>query len=134
MATRGQKLITAGSVALIAEPALALAHQGGLGVIIGLAAGAVAYCAVDDLERVTGRQLPRPAARTANNHQERGKPSLAYRLFNGKSMRHETDQGDAEEIARQVEELERHYFDRAPVIDLARNLQIPLADVAGKAI
>ena len=38
----GQKLAIAGAATLIAEPALALAHQGSLGVIVGLAAGAVA--------------------------------------------------------------------------------------------
>src|SRR5690242_5797118 len=111
MATRGQKMVAAGSVALIAEPALALAHQGGLGVILGLAAGAVAYCAVDDLERAIGRELPRPAVR-ANDRQEPGlgKRSLAYRLLNGKSIRSNQGEESDAEIAREAEELERHYF------------------------
>lgn len=93
MATHGQKLLAAGTAALIAEPVLALAHMGGVGVIVGLAVGAAAYVAVEDVERVTGRELPLPAPRNERADAENGTPrhSFAYRLLNGKSMRGEVD-------------------------------------------
>ena len=46
----------AGTAALIAEPVLALAHTGGVGVIVGLVVGAIAYNAVEDVERLSGRE------------------------------------------------------------------------------
>jgi hypothetical protein len=83
MATRGQKLLAAGTAVLVAEPLLALAHTGGVGAIVGLAVGAIAYNAVEDLERAAGREisLPVPTTRAAGNE------SFAYRLLNGKSTR-----------------------------------------------
>jgi len=84
MATQGHKLAAAGTAALIAEPALAFAHTGGVGVIVGLAIAAAAYCAVEDVEQATGRELPTlPVPRPTPP----GRHSLAYRLLHGKSTR-----------------------------------------------
>lgn len=92
MATRGQKLAAAGGTALIAEPVLALAHQGAVGVIVGLALGAAAYAVADDVEHAVGKG--RESLPTATK--DHGKPSVAHRLFNGKSVRHGHDHQDAQ--------------------------------------
>ncbi len=105
MATKGQKLLAAGTAALIAEPALALAHTGGVGAIVGLAVGAIAYVVVEDVERATGRELSLPTSKSSEwgqQGQDDAQPhkhSLAYRLFHGKSTRETImpdDQGEAE--------------------------------------
>jgi hypothetical protein len=90
MATKGQKLLAAGTAFLASEPViLAVSHAPGLtgvGVIAGLAVGAVAYNAVDDIERAVGKEippLPIPQPKLATPEQ----PSLVYRMFNGKSVR-----------------------------------------------
>ncbi len=93
----GQKLAIAGAATLVAEPALALAHTGGLGVIVGFAAGAVAYWVVDEIEQATGKEVPLPAGPAAKRAREPGQPSLFYRMLNGKSVRGEyteDSQGD----------------------------------------
>ena len=113
MATREQKLMAAGAAITIAEPALALAHTGGVGAIVGLALGAFVYHAIDDIEHMTGRELPLPA-RTVKEPKEAkdpGQRSLAYRMFNGKSVREERDLARiTREAEQEAEELER-YFD-----------------------
>lgn len=89
---RGHKLAAASVATIIAEPALALAHTGGTGVIVGLAAGAVAYLIADEVQQArqnaveAGEYSPAPAS-PAKREDE--KPSLAYRLLNGKSVRGE---------------------------------------------
>ena len=108
---KAHKLLAAGTATLIAEPALAFAHQGGLGIIVGLAVGAVAWGVADDLEQRTGGQLPLPASR-ARKHKRAardGQPSPAYRLLVGKSQRETapaTDEEEAEEETVFVEEDE----------------------------
>ena len=57
MATQGQKLLAAGPTFVIAETALAMAHFGGIGAIVGLAIGAAAYVAVDEVERMSGKNF-----------------------------------------------------------------------------
>jgi hypothetical protein len=88
------KLMAAGTATLIAEPALAFAHQGGLGVIVGLVAGAVAYGILDDVEqRTSGRHLAQPAEGLRQGERQQaaragtGKSNPAYRLLVGKSAR-----------------------------------------------
>ena len=44
---------------MIAEPVLALAHTGGIGVIVGLVIGAIAYIAVEE-NRVWGEETSSP--------------------------------------------------------------------------
>lgn len=51
MEEQGQKLVAAGATILIAEPAMQLAHFGGPGVIVGLAAGAVAYLVAEEIQQ-----------------------------------------------------------------------------------
>src|ERR1700719_1394845 len=93
--SKTHKLLAAGSATLIAEPALAFAHQGGLGVILGLAAGAVAWGIVDDLEKRKESQEPLLASSSGEHtalvqqqdlHLDKAKHGL-YRLFVGKSVR-----------------------------------------------
>src|ERR1700694_4466196 len=79
---KAHKLLAAGTATLIAEPALAFAHQGGLGIIVGLAVGAVVWGVADDLEqRARGDATPNPA----------------YRLLVGKSQREADPTTDEEE-------------------------------------
>ena len=94
MATRGQKLLTAGPALVIAESVLALAHTGGVGVIVGFAVGAAAYLAVEDVERLTGGEAFASPSTSQKSEQQAVAPvtadkkqSLAYRIFNGKSTR-----------------------------------------------
>lgn len=86
---QGQKIAFAGAVSLIAEPAMQLAHFGGPGVIAGLAAGAVAYLIADEVQQSRqqgeGEDPPSPAPRKKRALPDR--PSLAKRLFVGKSIR-----------------------------------------------
>lgn len=102
MATRGQKLAAASSVVVITEPLMALAHQGGLGVIAGLALGAVTYAAVGDIKKVVaGNNEPATPKTTEKKVDE--KPSLAHRMFVGKSVREGQPHEDA---ATQMEDME----------------------------
>ncbi len=111
MATTGQKLLAAGPTLVIAESALAMAHMGGVGAIVGIVAGALAYVAVDDIERMAGRDfssLPTSQATSSGDTTtgqeqlttpQQGKQqrySLAYRIFNGKSTR-ERDEADQQQ-------------------------------------
>jgi hypothetical protein len=90
MAATSHKLMAAGATIVIAEPALAMAHTGGLGVICGLVAGVIAYNAVDDVEKVAGKTIPSlPATKQVT---ESNKPSVLYRMLNGKSVRGEVVQ------------------------------------------
>ncbi|HLZ62772.1 MAG TPA: FtsK/SpoIIIE domain-containing protein, partial [Ktedonosporobacter sp.] len=86
---------------LIAEPALAFAHTGGVGVIVGLAAGLAAYVYADDLipEKTGGESSSPPAPAT----QASGQPGMLYRLLNGKSTRGEQDAEDSQERASDEE-------------------------------
>jgi Helicase HerA, central domain len=89
---KAHRLLAAGTATLIAEPALAMAHQGGIGVIVGLAVGAAAYALIDDVEMVTGKQLSLPARRQSaatTPPKTRGKSPLFHRLLVGKSVREE---------------------------------------------
>ena len=87
-----QKLLAAGTVALISEPLLIAAHTGGVGVICGLAAAAATYTALvqhseknaladagDDED--LSSSSPAPATNIKNTN------SIMYRLLNGKSTR-----------------------------------------------
>ena len=105
MATTSQKVIAAASTIGVAEAALAMAHTGAVGVIVGLAVGAAAYCSMEDIERVTGRKFPtlparsEPAVQGNPNHM-----SLGYRLLHGKSIR---EQPDGEQALQQIEQRVR---------------------------
>ena len=90
-----QKVAIASAVTLIAEPALALTHAGGIGVIAGLAAGALSYLIADEIEQSRGKEtslphVPAPSGKV----KEPGQPSLLYRAFNGKSARDEGRDGN----------------------------------------
>ncbi len=99
MATQGQKLLAAGPTLVIAETALAMAHFGGIGAIVGLAIGAAAYVAVDEVERMSGKNFysslddSQGSELSGDQQPQKADPitekrhSLAYRLFNGKSTR-----------------------------------------------
>lgn len=86
---QGQKLAAAGAAMIIAEPALALAHTGGAGVLVGLAAGAIAYLAADEIHQAKAgaNEQEKSVAPKEKKPGAPGKASLAYRLFNGKSVR-----------------------------------------------
>lgn len=85
MAATTQKVLAAAATIGIAEPALALAHTGPVGVIVGIALGAVAYTSFNDIEKLTGREfpsLPVPHGKIGDS-----KESLVYRIIHGKSTR-----------------------------------------------
>src|SRR5260370_12486745 len=108
---KAHNLMGAGAATLIAEPALALAHQGGVGIIVGLVIGAVAYGIVDEVEQRTGGQLALPVRnqplateKAARGSDGKSKPNFAHRLLVGKSVREAeseraTDDPDGETIA-----------------------------------
>jgi hypothetical protein len=108
MSGKGHKWLAASTATLIAEPVLALAHQGGVGVILGLAAGAAAYALIDDVEQATGKSLALPARRRAARSESntRGKSSLAHRLLVGKSYREEEEAGDPDTEDLEVDEAD----------------------------
>jgi hypothetical protein len=126
MANNHRKLLAAGSAALVVEPALALMHTGGVGVIVGLGVAAAAYMLADDLEGVMGKDSP---SLPVSAKGKQGTSSLAYRLLNGKSTR-------GQELADQTEEEEVKVAPRnlALTVHLADNLIIPASDLAGKAV
>ncbi len=119
----GHKWLAAGTTALIAEPALAMAHQGGIGVIVGLAAGAAAYALIDDIEMKTGKTFALPVPeRKRDRPRAAGKPSPLYRLFVGKSVREERATLIDEETPSAVELLENnHMVVFSPEMTLAVN-------------
>ena len=96
MSNKGHKWLAAGTATFIAEPVFAFAHQGAVGVILGVAAGAAAYALIDDVEQVTGKQLSLPARHRSSHPQARTreKASLGYRLLVGKSAREEAEADD----------------------------------------
>lgn len=91
---QGQRLAIAGAVSTIAEPLAWAAHAGGVGVIAGLAAGAVAYLITDEIQQQmrTGEEevIPSPVA-----HKMQGVSSLGKRLLVGKSVRGDVGDVDA---------------------------------------
>ncbi|GAC1359931.1 MAG: hypothetical protein NVSMB38_43760 [Ktedonobacteraceae bacterium] len=136
MAITGQKLLAAGTATLIAEPVLALAHTGGVGVIVGLVVGAIAYNAVEDMERMTGKEevssLPDSQESVAEQQfapVEEKHFSLAYRIFNGKSTRNvvSTNQENGSTPKKSETPAENG------VVDLADDLQIDIDELVGKA-
>lgn len=107
---KAHKLMGAGAATLIAEPALAMAHQGGLGIIVGLVIGAVAYGIVDEVEQRTGGQLALPGRlqplateKAAHENGGKSKLNLAHRLLVGKSVR-EAEAAEADDTAVVPEE------------------------------
>jgi len=118
MATQGQKLAAAGTAILVSESALALAHTGGLGVIVGLVLGVAAYASLDDVEQQAGVDLPSLLAPKAKGP---GQHSIAYRLLNGKSTRGEQLQEaepDEQDINMQdsEDEIEDDCLDLGPAL------------------
>lgn len=81
------KLVIAGTTALIAEPLLVgLMHGGGVGAILGLVAGGAAYVLTDDIaEKGRGGQTSLPAVPVAINTSKLA--DFGYRMVNGKSAR-----------------------------------------------
>ena len=126
MATQGQKLLAAGPTLVVAESVLAMAHTGAIGAFVGLAVGAIAYLVVDDVERMTGRDensLPDDSqASDASADQQQHKadpitekrPSLAYRLFNGKSTREYNELQDDQKSTDQAEQEAKKSDDSGP--------------------
>ncbi|HEU5375509.1 MAG TPA: hypothetical protein VFV38_08735 [Ktedonobacteraceae bacterium] len=97
MKSQQQKLAAAAGTILVAEPVMQLAHFGGPGVIVGLAAGALAYLVADEIQQAKqdaegDNTSPAPAA-SPEQKPLAGARSFAYRLVNGKSTR----RGEAEE-------------------------------------
>src|SRR5450759_1633399 len=116
---KAHKLLAAGTATLIAEPALAMAHQGGIGVIVGLAVGAAAYALIDDVEMVTGKSLALPVRRqsaAAATPNTREKSPLFHRLLVGKSVREE--EGIAPAELEEVADEDEEYIDLEELLEL----------------
>lgn len=94
---QGQKLAIMGvlSIPAAAETAVLATHLGGPGLIGGLALGAAAYLVADDFRQK--RQANKGESQSSSlvsSKIEPEKPSIAYRLFNGKSVREAHKRGD----------------------------------------
>lgn len=136
--TRPEKAIVTGAAAtIIAESALALMHQGGLGLIAGAAIGAATYLTIDDIEKkiAVNRPEPSPLEQPSLPKESRNgskNSSLAYRLFNGKSVRRDAEsmtqqqredqQEDAEDFEQVIEAVAQQY-PVAPRRDIIHNEQ-----------
>ncbi len=129
MNEQGQKLVAASAAIIIAEPAMQLAHFGGPGVIVGLAAGAVAYLVTEEVQQARqaagGDDTPPAPAREQKPTAPR-QHSLLYRLFNGKSTR-----GDDEEP---MEELQPNQRKQPSVIVLSPDLVLKPSEIIAKSI
>lgn len=91
MDARAKQLLAAGTTLVVAEPALALAHQGGLGAVFGLGLGIAAYYAASSNERETGKKTPSPVSLAASS-------DILQRLFRGKSVREQREAGPQQVI------------------------------------
>jgi hypothetical protein len=120
MKEQGQKLVAAGAASIIAVPALA--HFGGTGIIVGLAAGAAAYLATDEIHNHKAKQAAgggdTPLVAEAQPHEKKpaapGRHSLAYRLLNGKSARSdeaENEKSDEDDELDDIFSLEHQAAD-----------------------
>lgn len=132
MAGNGHKLLAAGSTVLVSEPALALAHQGGVGIIAGLLLGAIAYEAAGGIGKVTGKEISLPVhTRSAD------KPSVMRRMMSGKSVRAAREQTAKQEEIDEMEELQPRPIDtndlprRSPVFAQMQHLITPGKDILG---
>lgn len=90
---QNRNLLAAGTALLVAEPVLAMAHAGGVGVIVGAMASVAAYVAMDDYQQAAGTDEGNEYEE--DEEEETASPSLAYRLLKGKSVRGE-GQGERE--------------------------------------
>lgn len=95
---KNAQIAVTGATTVVAETALALAHGGGLGVIVGLGAGALAYWLAGEMQDVMGGDTPPPTSVNEDvpaEQKKKGELSLMYRLTHGKSVRGE-GQGEQE--------------------------------------
>lgn len=76
-----QKIIIAGTTMAIATPALQYMHTGGVGILVGLFSGVIAWNVMKDIVPEDDEQSAAPQPR------KEVRDSLAYRLTVGKSMR-----------------------------------------------
>lgn len=88
------KLVIAGAATAIAEPLLALAHGGVVGVIMGFAVGGAAYLLADDVlgkkvAETEGEKSPSAAPVSMPKVDMEKAKSLGYRILHGKSERGE---------------------------------------------
>jgi hypothetical protein len=91
----GQKIAASGATLVLAEAGMMFAHQGALGTIVAIGAGLAAYAYAEDIARLAGRDIPSLPTLPKG---EPGKPSLAYRLLNGRSTREQSLLQEAETV------------------------------------
>ena len=94
---KNAQIAVTGATTIVAETALALAHGGGLGVIVGLGAGALAYWLAGEMQDVKAGDTPPPSSANEESpaqQKKNGELSLMYRLTHGKSVRGEQAQDD----------------------------------------
>lgn len=103
MAGNTHKLLAAGTTIAVSEPIMLMAHQGGLGMLIGAGLGLIAYHAAGDIVTATGRGQTLPAERAPK---EKHELSVTSRLFVGKSVR-EAQAGNGELVLSQPAETSR---------------------------
>ncbi|HET8840790.1 MAG TPA: hypothetical protein VFN35_04950 [Ktedonobacteraceae bacterium] len=91
---QGQKIAAAGATLTIAETALFAMHTSGVGALVGLAAAGVVWWITDEIQQShEDEENTLPATPVQKSSEAKpGKASLAYRLFNGKSVRGEDGQ------------------------------------------
>lgn len=138
---QGQKILAAGAVLAITEPALA--HFSGPGVIVGLAAGAAAYVAAGAIQKA--KQPPEPEKDVSHDEKpSKDGHSLGYRLLNGKSTRGDAqpqEQSKDTQPARRFEfaaqddlvppSQQNHLPARSPAFAQMCHLITPQSDILG---
>ncbi|MBA2395837.1 MAG: hypothetical protein H0V70_24175 [Ktedonobacteraceae bacterium] len=143
MATTGQKLLAAGPTLAAAEIGFAMAHTGFIGAVVAAGIAAVVYVTVE--ETMSGenensspddsQEADASATQQADPITEKT-PSLLYRLFNGKSAReaYNVDTNESNEQSSTPNAKDKDSETKANnVVDLAKDLQIEVDEIAGKA-
>jgi hypothetical protein len=123
------KLAFAGAATMVAEPLLALAHAGGVGVIVGLAIGGFTYWVCDEVEQARGKEISLPSASVPKRSKTPGQRTLLYRMLNGKSTRGE----DGDPQSEQQTEEQARTTDKY-ILRLAPGYHPHINDILGHAI
>lgn len=128
---QNRNLLAAGTTLLGAETVLAAMHSGGIGVIVGAVLSVAAYVAADDLQKDEDEYDDEVYEDEGDDEGEddQTQPSLAYRLFNGKSVR---KQAQAEYDQAHGKTLPQGSLPkRSPTFQQMRHLIKPNMDILG---
>jgi hypothetical protein len=149
MDNKTQKLLIAGASIPLAEAGFAMMHAGPIGVFCGLAAGAVACWVADEMSGGKDTSLSTASDNvdeldmqdTTTRTKAPDPSKLLYRIFNGKSVRGDTDAGRSEPTSRrdrqpqkEVEQERRSRSVDPYALRLAPDYVPHINDVLGRCI